>query len=232
MKSLIGFIATLFVCFSSVASELSPIEKKQRNLVSRFYEILEMFPERCPQSARKEYIESVEKFEKTFPKFNYLIKKSEFRSYAINKFSNVSSVPKQTCLYYKEALDMQVDTEKGQQSMNKNIEVMRYTVSETKNEKQAKQVAIQKELTPHVWSDHKVLGVSVESCANKGKEILEILGFNEILKKENFIYGNYSNNRGVIKCVSVSGSTFVYTVVSGSEVKAVERLRNEIMWKL
>jgi len=109
---------------------------------------------------------------------------------------------------------------------------MASTKPDTTEEKQLEVVTIQKEFAPHIWSDHKVLKTSVASCANKGKAILEALGFNNIVKNGNFVYGNYANNRGVIKCVSVYDSTFVYAVVAGPKVKVVERLRNEIVWQL
>ena len=93
-------------------------------------------------------------------------------------------------------------------------------------------VTIQKEFAPHIWSDHKVLNGSVSSCAAKGKSILESLGFIHVVKNGNYVYGNFSNNRAAIKCVSVSDSTFVYTAVAGPKVEVVRKLRNEIVWQL
>lgn len=91
---------------------------------------------------------------------------------------------------------------------------------------------IQKEYTPQVWSDHKVLKISAETCAEKGAKILESLGFNQIVKNGTYVYGNYASNRAAIKCVSINEGTFVYSVVAGPEVKFVEKLRNEIAWQL
>lgn len=91
---------------------------------------------------------------------------------------------------------------------------------------------IQKEFTPHIWSDHKVLKISPEICAEKGAEILASLGFNQIVKNGTYVYGNYSNNRAVIKCALIADGTFVYAVVAGPKVKVVEKLRNEIVWQL
>ncbi len=99
-------------------------------------------------------------------------------------------------------------------------------------EKEIEVRTIQKEFTPHIWSDHKILKVSTEACAEKGTEILESLGFNQIVKNGSYVYGNYSNNRAVIKCTLVGESTFVYTAVAGPKVKVVEKLRNEIVWQL
>jgi len=122
-SSILAFIA-LFLCFEVVASDLSSVDRKQRKLVSRFYEILEMLPKRCPLEARKEFISSVERFERGFPEFNSLIKKSRFRAYAVDKFSNSTPIKEETCLYYKEALDWHIDTEKGKSSMVKNLQTM------------------------------------------------------------------------------------------------------------
>lgn len=98
--------------------------------------------------------------------------------------------------------------------------------------KEIKTVTIQKEFAPHIWSDHKVFEGSLEMCSSKGKAILESLGFLHVVKNGNFIYGNFSSNRAVVKCVSISESTFVYAAVAGPKVKLVEKLRNEIMWQL
>lgn len=103
---------------------------------------------------------------------------------------------------------------------------------EAHQEKEIEVRTIQKEFTPHIWSDHKILKVSTEICADKGTEILASLGFNKIVKNGSYVYGNYANNRAVIKCTSVGESTFVYAAVAGPKVKVVEKLRNEIVWQL
>ena len=103
---------------------------------------------------------------------------------------------------------------------------------ETHQEKEIEVRTIQKEFTPHIWSDHKILKVSTEVCAQKGTEILGSLGFNQIVKNGSYVYGNYSNNRAVIKCTPVGKSTFVYAAVAGPKVEVVEKLRNEIVWQL
>jgi len=103
---------------------------------------------------------------------------------------------------------------------------------ETSQEKKFEVRTVQKEFTPHIWSDHKILKVSTEVCAQKSTEILESLGFNQIVKNRSYVYGNYSNNRAVIKCTTVGESTFVYAAVAGPKVEIVEKLRNEIVWQL
>lgn len=93
-------------------------------------------------------------------------------------------------------------------------------------------VTIEKEVIPQIWSDHKVLDISKDVCAQKAVDILTSLGFKSIVKNNTYVYGNYINNRAAIKCTRVNNKTFVYAVVAGPKVKVVERLRNEIVWKL
>lgn len=90
----------------------------------------------------------------------------------------------------------------------------------------------QKELAPHVWSDHKILSSSVAACSLKGEAILESLGFSHVVRNGNFVYGNFSSNRAAVKCVAVGETTFVYAAVAGPKVELVEKLRNEIIWQL
>lgn len=98
--------------------------------------------------------------------------------------------------------------------------------------KETEVVTIEKAVIPQVWSDHKILNISEEICAQKGVDILTTLGFERIVMSGSYVYGNYINNRAAIKCTRVENKTFVYAVVAGPKVKIVERLRNEIIWKL
>ncbi|MBQ0730792.1 MAG: hypothetical protein KBT75_08840 [Oleispira antarctica] len=98
--------------------------------------------------------------------------------------------------------------------------------------KEAEVVTIEKAVIPQVWSDHKILNISEEICAQKGVDILTTLGFEHIVMSGSYVYGNYINNRAAIKCTRVENKTFVYAVVAGPKIKIVERLRNEIIWKL
>ena len=106
------------------------------------------------------------------------------------------------------------------------------------SQQEIKTTTLQKEVAPNIWSGHKELTVSVESCASKGVSILESLGFKSVVKNGHYVYGNYkdhknySHNRAAIKCVSVANVTFVYAAVAGPKVELVETLRNEIIWQL
>ena len=90
-------------------------------------------------------------------------------------------------------------------------------------------VTLERALTPQVWSDHKLLAISPELCAQKGEDILTTLDFKQIDRNKNNVYGNYLNNRAAIKCIDVNGQTLVYAIVAGEKVMIVERLRNEII---
>ena len=125
MKYLAGIILFGLFFTSASASELTPTEKKQRKFVSRFYEALEMMPDRCPESVKNEYLNSVKSFEEAFPEFISLVNSSKFREYAITKFSNKSPISENECLYLKGALDALINTEEGIKDMKNNTEIMR-----------------------------------------------------------------------------------------------------------
>ncbi|NRB41789.1 MAG: hypothetical protein HRU20_25510 [Pseudomonadales bacterium] len=73
--------------------------------------------------------------------------------------------------------------------------------------KEVELVTIYKELIPQVWSGHKALKITAETCAVKGVDILTSLGFKKIVKNGTYVYGNYINNRAAIKCTSVNQQT-------------------------
>lgn len=85
---------------------------------------------------------------------------------------------------------------------------------------------------PHLWSGQKIVKQTPESCANNGLKILESLSFVGVVKNGSYVYGNLLANRAAIKCVPNGQDTFVYAAVAGPEKKQVERLRNEIVWRL
>lgn len=85
---------------------------------------------------------------------------------------------------------------------------------------------------PHLWSGQKMLTQSPEACARKGVEILKSLSFIGVVKNGNYVYGTLLANRAAVKCIPNGDGTFVYAAVAGPDVKQVERLRNEIVWRL
>ena len=83
-----------------------------------------------------------------------------------------------------------------------------------------------------LWSDHKSLSVSAEVCSERARAAVGALGFTEIVKKDNFTYANHGPNRAAVKCISMQGGSFVYFAVAGPDKASVEKLRNQISWKL
>ncbi|MDO6568860.1 hypothetical protein Q4561_17440 [Alteromonas sp. 1_MG-2023] len=90
----------------------------------------------------------------------------------------------------------------------------------------------QNKSVPQLWSHHKLLEVNADECANKALSILKTLDFQSVVKNERYVYGNLNGNRATIKCAEVANHSFVYTAVAGANVASVEKLRNEIAWKL
>jgi len=85
---------------------------------------------------------------------------------------------------------------------------------------------------PHLWSGQKVVDQTPGSCAANGVKILKALSFVSIVKNGSYVYGTLMANRAAIKCVPNGKETFVYAAVAGADKKQVERLRNEIVWRL
>ena len=86
---------------------------------------------------------------------------------------------------------------------------------------------------PHLWSGQKVLAVSPQVCAASGERILRALSFAGVVRNGSYVYGTLMANRAAIKCIAIGdGRTFVYAAVAGPDRAQVERLRNEIVWRL
>ena len=85
---------------------------------------------------------------------------------------------------------------------------------------------------PQLWSDHKLLAVPVGVCADRAFNVLNALGYSNVVKNGNYSYGDFNENRAAVKCVEGAGGSFVYFAVAGSQRETVERLRNQIAQKL
>jgi hypothetical protein len=85
---------------------------------------------------------------------------------------------------------------------------------------------------PQLWSDHRQLNSSVNECAEKGLQALQTLGYSNIVNNGNFSYGTFNSNRAAVKCVANGTGSFVYLMVAGSDRNTVEKLRNELLWKV
>lgn len=114
--------------------------------------------------------------------------------------------------------------------------ILDYIYAETGPDEAFNSVESNQEISkvPQLWSHHKLLEMSAVQCSNNALSILNSLGFNSVVKNELYVYGNLNGNRAAIKCVDVDmvNNSFVYTAVAGANVKLVEKLRNEIAWKL
>ena len=91
---------------------------------------------------------------------------------------------------------------------------------------------INESIPPHLWSDHKQLDIPVAACALKGYRALKSLGFSSVIQNGNYSYGNFHSNRAAVKCVANNDGSFVYIAVAGAEKEIVEKLRNELVWKM
>jgi len=86
----------------------------------------------------------------------------------------------------------------------------------------------QKGAPPQLWSDQKYLASTADDCAIKGEVILTSLGFTGTVRNGKASYGNFSDNRAALKCVDVTGGSYVFIAVAGADKKEVETLRNKI----
>ena len=85
---------------------------------------------------------------------------------------------------------------------------------------------------PQLWSDHKLLSMPVEVCAERASNVLSVLGYAHVVRNGNYSYGDFKENRAAVKCVESAGGSFVYFAVAGSQKETVEQLRNQIAQKL
>lgn len=82
---------------------------------------------------------------------------------------------------------------------------------------------------PHVWSHHRTLSVSAETCARRGLAGLHALEFTSVARSGTHLYGNSGANRAVVKCVEQDeDKAFVYVLVAGPDKAVVEQLRNQL----
>ncbi len=94
------------------------------------------------------------------------------------------------------------------------------------------QMDTDKAIPPYLWSDHKQLEITVSACALKGYSALKALGFTSVVQNGNYAYGNFHSTSAAVKCVANKSNSFVYIAVAGPEKKIVEKLRNELVWKM
>ncbi|MGM0766716.1 MAG: hypothetical protein ACQEV6_01700 [Pseudomonadota bacterium] len=82
---------------------------------------------------------------------------------------------------------------------------------------------------PHLWSHHKSLQVSAETCAGRALAALNAYEFTSVVRNGTYSYGNSGANRAALKCVERGAeSSFVYIAVAGPDKSVVEDLRNKL----
>lgn len=85
---------------------------------------------------------------------------------------------------------------------------------------------------PQLWSDHKRLNIPLRACGDLAFNVLNDLGYSNVIRNGNYSYGNFEENRAAVKCVEIAEGSFVYFSVAGPQKDVVERLRNQIAGKL
>ncbi len=85
---------------------------------------------------------------------------------------------------------------------------------------------------PQLWSSHLQLSMQASACASKGYSVLSTLGMSSIVQNDTYVYGNYDSSRIAVKCVPMNDQSFVYIAVAGPNKELVERLRNDIFYRM
>ncbi len=82
---------------------------------------------------------------------------------------------------------------------------------------------------PHLWSHHRSLQVSAETCAGRALAALNAYEFTSVVRNGTYAYGNSGVNRAALKCVERGAkSSFVYIAVAGPDKSVVEDMRNKL----
>jgi len=82
---------------------------------------------------------------------------------------------------------------------------------------------------PELWSWFKTLNKSTEACKIQSAFILEKIGVKNIIQNKHGVYGIYTSNRIVIKCLSKNSKSILWVAVAGSDRDSVELIRNKIV---
>jgi len=82
---------------------------------------------------------------------------------------------------------------------------------------------------PHLWSHHKTLSMSADTCAERALSAFNAFAFTSVAQNGTYLYGNSGANRVVMKCVERGkDKSFVYIAVAGPDKSVVEDLRNSL----
>lgn len=120
-----SFLFVLFINISAFAGSLDKNELEQRKLVSRFFEILESVPARCPEEYKNTIYQSVTNFEKAHPELIRQLQSSRYRPYAIENYESNEEITKGDCEYIKSIIDFHVESMDGKQDIKRYLSILK-----------------------------------------------------------------------------------------------------------
>lgn len=120
-----SLLLVLYINISAFAGSLDKNELEQRKLVSRFFEILESVPARCPEEYKSIIDQSVADFEKAHPELIRQLQSSRFRPYAIQNYESNEEISKGDCEYIKSIIDFHVESIDGKQDIKRYLSILK-----------------------------------------------------------------------------------------------------------
>ena len=82
---------------------------------------------------------------------------------------------------------------------------------------------------PALGSWFKTLTKSYEACRIQSNFVLQKIGVTNLVETDYGIYGNFKNNRVVVKCLDQQKKSIVWVAVAGMDYDSTELLRNKIV---
>ena len=82
---------------------------------------------------------------------------------------------------------------------------------------------------PALGSWFKTLDKSSGACKIQSSFVLQKIGVKNLVENDYGVYGNYKNNRVVVKCLDKNDKSILWVAVAGKDGDSVELLRNEIV---
>ncbi len=87
-------------------------------------------------------------------------------------------------------------------------------------------------IPPELWSGHKRMSMPAGRCAEFAQRVLSDLGYAQVVRNEDYSYGNFKGNRAAVKCFASNDESLVYFAVAGPRRDEVEQLRDSIAERL
>jgi len=82
---------------------------------------------------------------------------------------------------------------------------------------------------PELWSLFKDLNKSSAACKIQSSFILEKIGVRNLVENNYGLYGEFKNNRVVVKCVDKGEKSTLWVAIAGNDRDSVELIRNKII---